>query len=765
MSARIRLLHVDDDPGVAGVVARFLEQEEPRIEVEAVTDTRAALERVADGEFDCVVSDYDMPETNGIEFLEAIRGRDPEVPFILYTGKGSEEVASEAISRGVTDYLQKTAGRDQYAVLANRVVNAVTAHRTAKDLERRGQQEEAIASLSQAALGSFDLEPLFDRAVEMTADLLGTAYSNLLECADDGTTCRIVAGHGWDDGVVGTTEVETGRNSLPGYALSTTEPVVVEELRTESRFEGRSQLTDHGVVSGVCVVVGSADDPWGVLGVYTTSQRDFGEDDVRFVQNVANVLATAIDRHRIEQRHRESETRFREIAELGPDTIFRLDADGVFTYVSPVVESLLGYEPAALLGTNFGRYVADGSQATAVEGFTRVREGEVVRELEVELVDADGTTVDAEVSASPVVHDGEITLVQGLVRDITARKQRERELRTLKAQYETLVEHIPDRGVFLFDHHLRYQLAGGAELAAVGFTAADFEGKTPHDLFPEAIADETVHYYREALAGRAHTYEQTYRGDHYQIETVPVRDESGAVVSGLAVSQNVTERKARHRRLKRQNERLTEFAGIVSHDLRNPLSVAQGRVTLAKQECADCEQLDHIEVALQRSQSLVDDLFELARSGEPVRATVPVSLAEVVKRCWNNVPTEDASLVVETTALIEADRGRLEQLFENLFRNAVEHGGADVTVTVGSTDDGFYVADTGSGIPAELRGQVFESSASSGGRAGYGLRIVKQIVDAHGWEITHREDATDGARFDVTGVTQPAGTDESPTHD
>jgi signal transduction histidine kinase len=137
-----------------------------------------------------------------------------------------------------------------------------------------------------------------------------------------------------------------------------------------------------------------------------------------------------------------------------------------------------------------------------------------------------------------------------------------------------------------------------------------------------------------------------------------------------------------------------------------------------------------------------------------------VSLAEIVERCWGNVPTEDASLAVETTGTITADRGRLEQLFENLFRNAVEHGGTDVTVTVGSMDDGFYVADTGTGVPAELRGQVFESNASSGGRAGYGLRIVKQIVDAHGWEITHREDATGGARFEVTGVTQPAGPGE-----
>jgi PAS domain S-box-containing protein len=121
----IRVLHVDDDAGFAELTARFLEREDERLSVEVATRASEGLELLADDGFDCIVSDYDMPGRNGIEFLETVREERPDIPFILYTGKGSENVASEAISKGVTDYLQKGGGRSQYAVLGNRIRNSV----------------------------------------------------------------------------------------------------------------------------------------------------------------------------------------------------------------------------------------------------------------------------------------------------------------------------------------------------------------------------------------------------------------------------------------------------------------------------------------------------------------------------------------------------------------------------------------------------------------------------------------------------------------
>ena len=135
----VRVLHAEDDPQLGALAGEFLERE-GELAVTHVEDAPTALERLAAEEFECIVSDYDMPGMTGIELLDAVREDHPDLPFILFTGKGSEEVASDAISKGVTDYLQKETGTEQYEVLANRIENAVDGYRTERELERRVTQ-------------------------------------------------------------------------------------------------------------------------------------------------------------------------------------------------------------------------------------------------------------------------------------------------------------------------------------------------------------------------------------------------------------------------------------------------------------------------------------------------------------------------------------------------------------------------------------------------------------------------------------------------
>src|SRR6056297_2245878 len=138
----ICVLHVHDEPDFADIVADFLEREDDELTVEVATSASEGLDRLANGDFDCIISDYDMPGQNGIEFLETVRESAPDLPFVLFTGKGSEEVAGDAISAGVTDYLQKERGTDQYVVLANRVRNAVERYRAEHARERQRKASE-----------------------------------------------------------------------------------------------------------------------------------------------------------------------------------------------------------------------------------------------------------------------------------------------------------------------------------------------------------------------------------------------------------------------------------------------------------------------------------------------------------------------------------------------------------------------------------------------------------------------------------------------
>jgi len=220
-------------------------------------------------------------------------------------------------------------------------------------------------------------------------------------------------------------------------------------------------------------------------------------------------------------------------------------------------------------------------------------------------------------------------------------------------------------------------------------------------------------------------------------------------------------------RLEERNERLEEFTSIVSHDLRNPLNVAQLRLEQARQGTAG-DHLDAVATAHDRMESLIDDLLSLARHGRPVEDAQPVALAALVDSCWTTVATDGATLDNEATGRIVADESRLRQLFENLFRNAVEHGstssqsgtddaadsGSGVTITVRTLPDGFAVGDDGPGIPADERDQVFEQGYSTQqDGTGFGLTIVDRIAAAHGWTVSVAESEAGGACFEFTDVT------------
>ncbi|WP_434521722.1 response regulator [Halorubrum sp. AS12] len=179
---RIRVLHVEDDEAFADLTAAYFERLDADIRHEAVRTVGAARRRCRGESFDAVVCDYDLPDGTGIDLLEHVREIDPELPFVLFTGKGSEEVASEAISAGVTDYLQKRGGTDQYEVLVNRIRNAVDRHRLMRQVDR------AVAALEAAS------EPIGILGADGTYLFVNEAYASVYESTSDD-----VVGTHWEE--------------------------------------------------------------------------------------------------------------------------------------------------------------------------------------------------------------------------------------------------------------------------------------------------------------------------------------------------------------------------------------------------------------------------------------------------------------------------------------------------------------------------------------------------------------------------------------
>jgi len=244
----------------------------------------------------------------------------------------------------------------------------------------------------------------------------------------------------------------------------------------------------------------------------------------------------------------------------------------------------------------------------------------------------------------------------------------------------------------------------------------------------------------------------------YRVQVTVLRDHRNEVIGRQCLISDLTDLKYHETELERQNEQLDQFASVVSHDLRNPLNVASGRVELAR-ETGDLEHLDHVVDALDRMERIVSDVLALARDGKTIDDPDSVSLDSVARAAWTQVETGEAELVVESDRTLRADRDRFQRLLENLFRNAVEHNETPVTVTVGSDGDGFYVVDDGKGIPADKREEVFEHGYSEReDGTGFGLAIVRSIAEAHGWTVTAAESDT-GARFEFT--TARAGVDRA----
>jgi PAS domain S-box-containing protein len=590
--SEIVVLAVDDDREFLELTAELLTREDDRFTVVTETSASDGIERLVAEDIDCVVSDYDMPEMNGIEFLRTVREEDSDFPFILFTGKGSEEIASDAISAGVTDYLQKGAETDRHELLATRIDAAVSQYRTEHRLERQNA--------------------LFAKAQDI---------------ADVGA---------WEYGVV-----------------------------SDSAHLSDEAMRIHGLSP--------------------------------------------------------EET-------LTPET------------------SIEYYHP--------------DDRAAVRDAFTRAVEAGESYDLTVRLITEDGTQRWVRTRGEPESENGDVVRVRGTIQDITERKERERQLRATKRRLDAILEYTTTP-MFMKDDEGRYILVNRAYKDVFDIDG-EIVGQTAHDIYPSDFADHIQESDDAVLeSGEPIEFEsqEVLQSEERAFLTtvVPIYDTGERAdperpVAVFGVASDITDLKRRERELKRERDRLDEFANVISHDLRSPLNVATARLELASEECDSTHLGDAVD-ALERIETLIDDVLAVAREGRPVRETEVVALPEAARDCWSVVETADATLQVDAEHSIRADSSRLKQLLENLVRNAIEHGGDDVTVTIGELPDGFYVADDGFGIAADERAKVFEAGHSTTeGGTGFGLNIVHEIVEAHGWKISITDSDAGGARFEITGV-------------
>ncbi|WP_245998501.1 PAS domain S-box protein [Halalkalicoccus subterraneus] len=434
--------------------------------------------------------------------------------------------------------------------------------------------------------------------------------------------------------------------------------------------------------------------------------------------------------------------------------------DDIFYVISPEGDLRWWNEPMVEVT---GYSAAELTEMRAIELFPEDTQPHVVESLETTL-ETGADRGEAEVQTSDGAHipyefinrrltdsEGEILGIVGTGRDLTTTKAREQELRETKQRLEIVLEGT-ETGIWEWK-------IGADEIEwdntlerTFGLEPGSFEGD--YNAFAKRTHPDDLPEVEEAMDRSIESkelYHTEFRMIHEDGEIVwaevqgVVIDQENGPDRLLGLYHEITERKQREKQLE-------AFVSVVSHDLRNPLTVADGYLELAQEEC-ESDELAHVAQAHDRMKKLIENLLTLAREGTEVSDTEPVDLAALLEHCWGNVATAEATLTIDIDDEIQADRSRFQQLVENLFRNAVEHGGEDVTVTVGAVEAGFYIEDTGPGIPEDIQDDMFNAGYSTTDDGiGFGLHIVKQVADAHDWTIHVIDGADGGARFEITGV-------------
>jgi len=505
------------------------------------------------------------------------------------------------------------------------------------------------------------------------------------------------------------------------------------------------------------------------------------------------------------------------------EAVVVLDGERRIIDVNPPAEALLGRSARGLVGTH-----AAEAFPTLVETLgdlhddpeDRMARAEITRETE------DGER-SVDVRMSPISGAaGAATGYTLLLHDVTARKEAERQAEERRRKMERLhrvardltaartpeavFQRAVDGGCEVLDADVcRLSVAEDDRLvpaASSGEEPVGAHGSQPADV---GIAGRTyqseetvvVDDLAETRSATAHPDSSPYLADgpapaddYRSLLSAPAGD-VGAIqaladdpgsftdsdreaVELLATHvETAVERTTAESELRTERDRLDEFASVISHDLRNPLNVAQGRIDLLRGD-APAEHVDPIDRSLSRMEDIITDVLTLAREGEAVGDLDTVDLPSCAGDAWNTVDTGAATLRRDPgLGTVSADPGRLRQLLENLFRNSVEHGSTSnrtesddpvehgstdsgsqgsaepgVTVRVGPLDGepGFYVADDGPGIPPGDRESIFEHGYTTDpDGTGFGLTIVDRIAEAHGWTIAATDSAEGGARFEI----------------
>lgn len=482
-------------------------------------------------------------------------------------------------------------------------------------------------------------------------------------------------------------------------------------------------------------------------GVSDYMQKGMGTDQYAVL---AQRIRHAVERERASVKMDEVEQRIDAILEASSDAVL-VSVDGHIVYANQAAVELMRADyKDDLVERSVLDVIHPEDRRRLADAIEPVQEGKQrITRWPLNVQTLDDSPLSLEVTGRNITWEGEQGVLL-VIHDITdIEKAQQRQLR-----YRAVFDNAFDALVIADDDGRFIDINRGA-CTLFGLPEEDLLGRTIPEFAPEDFDFQAA-------------WEQ-FQGDETERGRFPLVSASGEqftveyaattnIVPGehLSILRDVTDQAMDERDLQRENLRLEEFARTISHDLRNPLNTVRGYVELAREE-GEPGHFDYIEGGLDRMEQIVENVLALARAGQENGSTEAVDFSSAIEDAWHIVVGEDTAATLDIDDRlpdrIRADIDLLSQILENMFDNAIKHGGEEVTVRVVAMDDGFAIEDDGPGIPESDHETIFErgfSTEDSG--IGFGLYLVKKSTLGHGWDIQVTESEAGGARFEFSGV-------------
>ncbi len=719
------ILYVDDENAFLDIAKLYLERS-GEFTVDTAGSATEAMKMLRKTEYDAIISDYQMPGLDGIEFLRKVRNEGNSIPFLIFTGRGREEIVIQALNEGADFYIQKGwEPRSQFAELQHKIIRAIGRKRAEQALRASETRFRELAELLPQIVFEFD-EHFMLKYVNRHAYSIMRADPEVL-----------AAGYNVLEGIEPSQHKRLKENMA---RLVRGEPIVHEEY-TVIRKDGTRfpaliysyplfQENKYAGFRGVIVDI----------------------SPMKRTEEYGKILVQLLD--------------------SAPEAITVNDMEGRYLYANQRALELYGYSRDEFLNLRVDQLIREDGQKIR-ERLDRIRErGESL--FEENHIQKDGSRIPLQITAK-LADWGEQKVILAIASDITDRRKMEQALRESEGRIYTIVESSPIPQ-FVIDNDHRIILWNKALEEMSGISSremlhTDHQWRAFYMHERPCLADllvdnriEDLELYYPGIYSKSKFIENVYEavdffphlGTHgrwLHFTASVIRDSAGEVIGATETLEDITDRIDTEKALKQTNEKLHLLSDITRHDILNQMTVLLGYLDLLKEENMELGKPTECVLRIEESANHIRRQIEFTREYQDIGITSPTwqNLENALRKVLRNFNIPGISFHIEIEGLEVYADPLLERVFNNIIDNALKHGGGvtEISFEVAETENGMCIAisDNGIGVPLRDKKNIFERGF--GHNSGFGLFLTREILDITDISIIEKGIEGEGAQFEL----------------